>query len=207
MAWFWVVRHAESVGNSAGLFVGRSDYALSDRGVVQAERAAIQIARQAPRLSRVITSPSSRAVETAMTIAGAQSTDVAIEQDDRLREMDYGEWEGRAFASVGDPGAVATAFEDPDFAPPGGESVLELWERTKNALDDYAARVASDDTIVVVTHLGPAKMSAIWGLGCALSSFPKIRIDNASISRIYTRGQNRYIVSINETQHLTVDWT
>lgn len=202
MGEIWVVRHAQSLGNHAGLFIGRTDSPLSEKGIAQADAVGFEIARRAVRVTRIVSSGSRRAVQTASAIAEALGAGELLEQDDRVREMDYGDWEGRAFADVGDPIAVAKLFSNPVFAPPGGESVELLCERTRQAIEDYSQGTEPGAVSVVVTHLGPAKASAMWALNCDESCFPRIRIDNASITRIYSSSAGSYMISTNETQHL-----
>lgn len=198
----WVVRHAQSLGNQSGLFIGSTDSPLSDRGVLQAEAVAREIARREVNVSRIVSSPAERSLQTGTAIAHALGMPGMLDADDRVREMDYGEWEGQSFKDIGDPLSVARLFAEPDFAPPGGESVRAVCERTRMAMEDYSCDAERGTVTVVVTHMGPAKASAIWALECEESCFPRIRIDNASITRIHCADSGAYMVSSNETQHL-----
>lgn len=202
MGMLWVVRHAQSEGNVSGLFVGRSESPLSQRGRRQAVAVGGEIAQTGRKVSAVVSSGAARAIQTAEAIVDSLGNAVPLEYDARLAEMDYGDWEGKAFASIGEPGDVARMFGDPSFAPPGGESVAEMCARTYRALTDLTAELDSDSIAVVVTHMGPAKASAMWALQCEESCFPRIRIDNASISKIHSGHLGRYMISINETRHL-----
>lgn len=202
MADIWVVRHAQSLGNHAGLFVGTTDSPLSERGIAQADAVGIEIARREIRVSRIISSCAQRASQTATAIAQSLGTRLQVEEDDDIREMDYGEWEGRPFMEVGDPISVSKLFADPAFAPPGGESIEALCRRTRKAMEAYSQSADPGAVCVVVTHMGPAKASAIWALDCEESCFPRIRIDNASITRIHSSMNGSYMISTNETQHL-----
>lgn len=199
----WVVRHAQSLGNREGLFIGNTDSPLSRQGIAQAEAVGMEIARRKARISRILSSSTQRALQTASAIARALGSTFEIEEDDELREMNYGDWEGKPFLEVGDPTTTAKLFADPAFAPPGGESVAALFRRTQKALENYSKSSEPGAVIILVTHLGPAKASAIWALGCPESCFPRIRIDNASISRIHSSSTGSYMISANETQHLT----
>lgn len=198
----WVVRHAQSLGNHAGLFIGSTDSPLSERGIAQADAVGIEIARRDIHVSRIVSSSAQRALQTATAIARALGRTGQIEVDDDIREMDYGEWEGKGFNEVGNPIATSRLFADPAFAPPGGESVEALCTRTRRAMEGYTRSSETGTVSVVVTHMGPAKASAIWALGCEESCFPRIRIDNASITRIHSSDSGSYMISTNETQHL-----
>ena len=112
----------------------RIDVSINDQGRKQAEALARRLAPVA--FDRVITSPLFRARETAEILARG----TAIEADPRLREMDYGAWEGRTYdadrarptASTGVAGRPS-----PDQLPcPGGESGNDVAVRVRSFLED-----------------------------------------------------------------------
>lgn len=122
----------------------RIDVSINDAGHRQAEALGRRLASVA--FDRVITSPLFRARETAETIveaAGARRSGGSgggpIEADPRLREMDYGAWEGRTYAEIEHhDGAYREAWErTPDqLACPGGESGLDVAKRVSAFLAD-----------------------------------------------------------------------
>lgn len=121
----------------------RIDISINEAGHRQAEALARRLAPVT--FDRVITSPLFRARETAETIVepgrgriGLQGGG-SIEADPRLREMDYGAWEGRTYAEIDhDDGAYREAWErTPDqLACPGGESGLDVAKRVTTFLAD-----------------------------------------------------------------------
>ncbi len=79
---------------------------------------------------------------------------VAVQIDERLREMDFGRWEGRAWTEIP---RVEIAMWSEDFMharPHGGESVAMLHARTRDVLADYQD---SEQHHVFVTHSGVIK--------------------------------------------------
>jgi broad specificity phosphatase PhoE len=111
----------------------RIDVALNAAGRRQAEALARRLA--AVRFDRVITSPLFRARETAEILA----RDRPVEADPRLREMDYGAWEGRTYAQIDETdGAYRRRWvQAPDrLACPGGESGNDVAERVRSFLAD-----------------------------------------------------------------------
>jgi broad specificity phosphatase PhoE len=98
----WLIRHGASTA-SPGLAIGASDPSLSDLGRAQARSLAASLA--ARPLTRVISSDLRRAVETATAIAAPHR--VVVETARALREIDFGEWEGRDLSDlwVEDPAA------------------------------------------------------------------------------------------------------
>ncbi len=116
------------------------DVSINDAGRQQAQALAQRLAPVA--FDRVITSPLFRARETAEIIVrgGARHPRAsALEADPRLREMDYGAWEGRTYAEIDQAdGAFRREWaQSPDrLACPGGESGLAVAERVRGFLDD-----------------------------------------------------------------------
>jgi broad specificity phosphatase PhoE len=148
---------------------GHYDSKLTETGVEQAEAVAPEIARLLP--DRLISSDLRRAADTADIVADACARPVKI--DPRLRETHLGEWQGRTVAEIeeGWPGAIATWRSDPAWAPPGGESRIEVVQRALpvvEELDDELASTAPDTTVVLVAHGG-----LIAGLVCGLLGLPE----------------------------------
>lgn len=188
------VRHGQTAANRGGLLQGRADVALTDLGREQAALVAAAIP-SAP--VRVLASPLRRAVDTAGPIA--ERFDLDVEIDERLVELDYGEWDQRPIGEV-------TAEEwkawraDSSFAPPCGES-----------LDDVAARVDSfcaemlgaEGGVVAVSHVSPIKAAVTWALGAGVPATWHLFLDLASVTRIASRpGGGASLVAFNETAHL-----
>lgn len=140
-----LVRHAESEGNRDGVFTATPWVPLTDLGRAQARGAAEWLrVHHAPRA--VVTSPYTRAQETAAIIAEVLGAPVAIEED--LRERDYGALAGRPYS---------TPRPDYDrerywlWRPEGGETLLEVVSRV-GAVLDRLARAAHDHEVVIVSH-------------------------------------------------------
>ncbi|ABI76079.1 phosphoglycerate mutase family protein [Hyphomonas neptunium ATCC 15444] len=105
-----------------------------------------------PSFSRVVTSPLSRCRRLAEYIGARASC--PLTEDDRLREMNFGSWEGRSWNEI--PFTEIDIWVN-DFLharPHGGESVAMLRARTFEALDAY--RKLGGDTLIV-THAGVIK--------------------------------------------------
>lgn len=126
---------------------GTVDPPLTANGRREAERLAGRLA--GIRLDRIIASPMVRALETARPIAADRR--VEIETDERLRELDYGRWEGLTHAQIGarDPDLWARWRDDPAATqPPGGESGDEVAARVRSFLVELIDREASARTAI-----------------------------------------------------------
>ncbi len=188
------VRHGQTEANRGGLLQGRADVPLTALG---REQAALVAASLPAAPARVLASPLRRAIDTAGPIA--ERFGIGVEVDERLVELDYGEWDQRPIGDV-------TAQEwkgwraDSSFAPPGGES-----------LDDVAARVSSfcaevvaaEGGVVAVSHVSPIKAAVAWALGAGPAVTWRLFLDLASVTRIAARpGGDASLVGFNETSHL-----
>jgi glucosyl-3-phosphoglycerate phosphatase len=163
-----LLRHGQTDYNVAGRMQGHLDSILTETGVEQAAAVAPEIARLAP--DRVISSDLRRAVDTAELVSAACG--LPVKYDARLRETHLGEWQGRTVAEIEDgwPGAIATWRSDPGWAPPGGESRIEVVRRSLpvvEELDEEYATGEPDITVVLVAHGG-----LIAGLVCGLLALP-----------------------------------
>ena len=115
---------------------GQLDVTLTPGGRNEAEALARRLA--GVRIDRIVSSPMLRALETAQTIARGRP----VELDERLRELDYGRWEGLTYAEIDahDPELRARWEHDPAAThSPGGESGDDVAGRALNFLVDVIA--------------------------------------------------------------------
>jgi broad specificity phosphatase PhoE len=187
------VRHGQTAVNRSGRLQGRTDPALTPLGVAQAGRLAALLASEAPVAVR--TSPLRRAATTAEAIAA--SAGVAVEPDDRLVELDYGDWDERVIADI--PRADWDRWRaDPAFAPPGGESLRDVSDRVAAFCDEHLA----EGLVVAVSHVSPIKAAVAWALHADETASWRMHLDLASITRIGGRAHTAALVTFNETAHL-----
>lgn len=150
---FFLVRHGRSEGNARRIFQGRLDSPLDEEGGRQARDAGAWLAAQG--LSRVASSPLSRAAMTAAAIA--EACGAAAEPIERLREIDTGAFTGLGWdeCKARYPEAFAQ-FEWRSWdAVPGAEGSEALYRRAMDAwslLRDLA--VESGGNVAAITHAG-----------------------------------------------------
>ncbi len=191
------VRHGETAHNREGKFQGRADVELSARGLEQVARLATRLATA--DIAAVYSSPLARARQTAMAIAAVAGCEV--EADDRLIELDYGEWDGRP---LGDIGAREWAAwrADPTFAPPGGESLIAVTARVASFCRDRLAD--RDHDVIAVSHVSPIKAAVCWALGVDERATWQMQLGLATITDIGARPDGSgYLSSFNDGAHLS----
>ncbi len=174
-----LVRHGESVANAEGRLAGRMDFPLSGRGRDQAAAAACLLGT----VAGVVSSPLSRAIETASLVAPG----VPVEVDSRWTELDYGELDGTRLGEV--PAEVWGRWRsDPAFRLPGGESLIEVAERVVDACAELMGPGGDgrrdDCDVVVVSHVSPIKAAVAWSLGVGVEVSWKMHLYTASVTRI-----------------------
>ena len=170
-----LLRHARTQANAEGRFQGRADPALDDCGRAQAE-AVGRALRDRWSVDRVVASPRRRALET-ISLAGLDSAPVTV--DDRWREIDFGRYEGQPMAGLSE--LMTNWATDPEFAPPGGESLTALHRRVGEALTDIEGPAGSSN-VVVVSHATPVKSAMTHLLGGDAAMIMRSRVGLASVT-------------------------
>jgi broad specificity phosphatase PhoE len=132
----WVVRHGETTWSTDGRHTGSVDIPLTDEGRRQAE--ALRSSLSAHAFADVLSSPRSRAVETARLAGFGDRVEIV----DALREWDYGEDEGRTTAEIQQDRPGWSIWRD---GPKGGETLDHVAERADGVI--ARARAASGDVL------------------------------------------------------------
>ena len=144
-------RHGETDHNAGGIWQGQLDTALSDKGREQAQSAAAALAAYGP--SVIVSSDLQRAADTARTLASRVG--LQVRYDERLREIHAGQWQGMTAGDVAEqfPEEQAALVAGEDIRRGvDGESLREVAERTRAAVDEVLADVAPGDCAVITTH-------------------------------------------------------
>jgi broad specificity phosphatase PhoE len=76
--------------------------------------------------------------------------------------------------------------KDPDFRPPGGETLAELGARIRGACEELFALggtgARADRDVVVVSHVSPIKAAVGWALGAGDSVAWRLWLATASVT-------------------------
>ena len=176
----FLVRHAETEESSRGRCYGSLDVGLSPLGRSQCAALAELLSAQA--IGAVVASPRIRAVETADAIAGRHGLDVRLDAD--LRELDFGDLEGRAYdeIAVSLPELFSEWMTNPTRVRfPGGEGYADLKARALGAFESIREGL-DGQTVVVVTHGGVVRAVLADALGIPDELIFRIAVDPASLS-------------------------
>lgn len=133
---------------------GQTDLPLADSFDAEAQ----QVLALLPPVARVITSPLQRCHQLAAFIA--QECGLPLEIDPRLKEMDFGRWEGVLWRDVPRQELDEWAADFLYARPHGGENVARLRDRSQQALTDWSSH---DETRLCVTHAGVIRAALSTG--------------------------------------------
>ncbi len=156
-------RHGQTRANEEGIYIGSTDFPLSDRGAV--ELTGKMDLYQYPRVQRVYSSPLLRCTETAEILF----PDVPMFVAEDLRELNFGDFEGKyAVDLIGrEDYREWLKGGSPDLRPPNGESVGELCVRSYRVLYRILMDMMENDLAhcAAITHSGViSNMLTCFGL-------------------------------------------
>ena len=142
-----LARHGQTDWNVAQRFQGQSDVPLNEIGRQQANALADRLLAQP--INIIYASDLQRATETAKMIMQKSGCKPDLHLDSRLREMNFGAWEGLTYKEIKQSNPTALAAWKADVsttAAPNGETLNQLSARVQSFLDDVRAQHA-DQTV------------------------------------------------------------
>lgn len=198
---WYLARHGRTAFNYSNRVQGHSQTELDEEGLAQAEYLHHRLAGM--DFTSAFCSDLLRAEQTARIILGSRNTRLASSPD--LRELDYGLWEGLKMEEIEGKykEEMARFMEgDHDFAPPEGESVTRLLERTGRFVEQVNEQV-TEGNLLVVCHGGSLRGLVVNVLKLPPDIFWSLQVDQASLSIIDVY-PNRSVLSLfNDTSHLS----
>ena len=183
---FVFLRHGESVGNAEERFQGQSDFPLTEAGREQARALADRWLKEGMKFDLALTSPLSRARETAEIVAG--KLNVPLEANSIWMERDAGGVSGLTREEA------SKLFPEPGFTTPydafgeSGEGDWELFLRAGKAVHELIKRPAGK--YLVVTHGGLLNkvIYVILGIPVQVSyNGPRFRFNNTGFAEFNYR--------------------
>jgi broad specificity phosphatase PhoE len=174
-----VARHGETTWNLAGRYQGRLESELSPLGMRQAAALAEAIAREEPKIERIVSSPLIRCKSTAQYVA--DRIGVPVETDPRLIEIGHGDWEGRLRDDImrEEPRNWYLWKNKPtEITFSQGDSMQKVAERWMEFTSE-PVRVPT----LVVTHDAVVRAAIVLAQVRSLDEIWKVRMENAAYAR------------------------
>ncbi|HID88388.1 MAG TPA: hypothetical protein EYH27_02680 [Anaerolineales bacterium] len=198
-----LVRHAETVANVEGRWVGWGDTGLTERGRVQVEATARRLVQEVHDGAAIYTSPLPRARETAEGIGRALGLKpIPVEN---LREINFGDLDGVTLEEMRTryPDLYARWRDktDGEYTWPGGEKRADFFRRVAEVCQEILSRHDRGTVIIVahggtvracLAHLMPDKLGEWWGYS----------LDNCGITRLQIEDGTVRLLTLNDISHL-----
>ncbi|MGM9941495.1 MAG: histidine phosphatase family protein [Bulleidia sp.] len=170
---FYFTRHGQTFWNVENRICGATDIGLTPTGYRQAEQCGTYIKEHCKDIDMILTSPLSRAYETARTIS--EITGIPMKIDMRLKEQNFGYYEST-------PRDSREFFEAKKqflnrFGT--GESMMQVSQRIYNLLDEITQQ--TEHTYLLVAHNGIARHVESWCHDMTDDEFSAFGIRNCEI--------------------------
>jgi len=178
-----LLRHGETAYNADGnKYCGRTDIELTEKGLAQANR--MKELLKDYQFDAIFSSPLYRARLTAEIASG--QTD-KVQTDERLIEVDFGQWEGKRPEEFQreDPQSWDLWLSDPENNRAGktGETATEVVDRLnsfyENLLEKYSGKM-----VLIVGHNGINRFFMSSKLGIPLKNYRRIVQENSSLTLV-----------------------
>ena len=200
-----LLRHGRSSSNTAGILAGRSEGVdLDDKGRAQAAGLIDRIGDLPIRA--LVSSPLLRCRRTVEPLAEALCLEPLI--DERLAEVDYGEWTGRKIGELASEPLWRVVQAHPSAAVfPGGEGLAQVQARAVAAVREHDRRLAlehggehaGDALWVACTHGDVIKAVVADAYGMHLDGFQRVTADPGSVSVIRYTELRPFVLHVNHT--------
>ena len=196
-----LLRHGRSVSNTAHTLAGRTEGVdLDDKGLGQAAELVERLAGMP--IKALVRSPLLRCRRTLEPVAAALGLEPVV--DERLSEVDYGDWTGRQLSELMAEPLWSVVQQQPSAAVfPKGEGLAQVAARAVAAVREHDRRLAAEhggDTLwVACTHGDVIKTVVADALGAHLDSFQRITADPASMSVIRYTKLRPFVLHVNHT--------
>ncbi len=171
---------------------GKEDPVLNKKGLKEAQTTA-ELLKECGATA-IYSSPLKRSQMTAKAIM--ETTNLPIITHDKLKERNFGIWEGLYFDEIENkyPEDYQRWKQSPaDFNPEGGESIHDMKRRIQQAINEIIAD-HHGEKVIVACHVGPIRVALTQAMKIPVERYRQLRIDCASVSRVdYGATQNNFI--------------
>ncbi len=179
----YVARHGETTWNAVGRYQGRLETPLSPLGQAQAQALAGALCERGT--ARIISSPLSRCVQTAVPLS--TELNLPIETDPLLLEIAHGTWEGRYRDEIAasEPLLYRVWREHPERVKfEGGESLEDVARRWKAFVEKFDP---PEDTLLV-THDVVVRLAILERCDRPTNELRHVRAMNAAFAWFEVNG-------------------
>lgn len=195
-----IARHGQTKHNLDHRYQGITDAPLNQAGILQSDKLADRLSSE--KIDVIYSSNLLRCVQTAELIAKEHS--LKVNQEERLREISFGEWEGMSYNEIQaqSPDLLEKWMGDPaHVSPPNGETLIQLAVRVKSVVDEMKGQHA-EQTVLVVTHGGVIRALLCLSLGIDLNRHSQFESATGSVSELSFYEESVILKLFNDISHL-----
>jgi len=199
----FLIRHGQTAWNIARRYQGHSDVPLNETGQRQATALSDRFSGQ--HIDAVYSSDLSRATETAKMILQTANCKQGLYPDGRLREVNFGDWEGMTYSEIKEKYPKALLERENDIyksAPPNGETLENLTVRVRSLLDELLAK-HENQTVLAVAHGGVLRVLLCCALNLHPTMYWQFYMSTASVSEVAFYPDGAILNLLNDTSHLS----
>lgn len=200
MTTLWLVRHGETNWNVEQRFQGISDQPLNQTGEKQAASLAPRLEKMA--FDAIYSSDLIRVQRTAELALNGNNEAVVL--DARLREFDFGEWEGLSWSEAREkhPEDFELWVNDREQNPHGGERISDLVTRIDSFLKELQARYNKEEHILIFAHGGTLAVLVCHLLGNDPERWWQYRFGNCSLNEVALLNRGAILTRLNDRSHI-----
>lgn len=171
-----LIRHFPTRGNRLKQYIGRTDEALDEEAAAEIERSLCKASFFYPEVSLVVTSPMIRCIQTAKIIYPG----VGRISCDKLRETDFGNFEGKTYEELKDcPEYRQWISDGAKGSIPNGESRAEFEKRCMDGFFEIMEKLCKEgrESVAFVIH-GGTIMTLMDQFSCEHKDFYDWQVKN-----------------------------
>lgn len=138
----YLLRHGELT--KSGILCGHTDIALSQKGFEQLETACDKLSN----ITACISSPLIRCANFAAQYC--QKNKLTLETSSAIKEMNFGEWDGKSYESLWQQTALGQFWQNPwEVTPPAGESMQAFITRVDSFWQTQLKQLGNVNTLII----------------------------------------------------------
>ena len=197
---YYIARHGQTEWNILGQTQGHGNSPLTELGLAQAEELAEGMDRFP--LDMIFTSDLGRAVQTADAVGKRRK--IEVQPTHALREMGFGEWEGKTIPEITEKYADIYKVwrNEPHLSEiPGGETLQTIQDRLKSFIDELNEKYDGKH-ILLVSHSVTVRVLLLTILDSSLKNLYRIKQDNTALNIVEWRDYGPVVIKMNDTSHI-----
>ncbi len=174
-------------------YIGATDVKLSDVGIRQLSSQKKLFSNLL--IDKIFCSPLKRCIQTYSQL----QLDSKVSLDDRIREVDFGDWEGKSFENIAanHPSEITRwSIDKEKFVFPNGEAVKDFHQRII-AFCEYI-KTLPEPKILIISHGGVIRHMICYLLNIPLDNYLYFHIDYGHLSTLKLYSEGGVLTSLNK---------